>query len=232
MEKSLSPSLNTSSSILNEQSAPSKDEVNENVKELFDDLQRWINNHQTSDGAYKQDLVFKFKRSSYVKKADGSISTFIKCPIRSCTKGYLMSFKSYRNKYRHRMKPEPPNAKAANNAKSRWQLSSITKHLQQSHAFASLTKNTDTETHISSFDALIDDANDNSNYSFNSSVSSDAVVMSTIAIDAATIIDTAIPPVAQPNPRKRQISRFQKKVYRGTTIFRKSALLFLFLLFW
>lgn len=84
----------------------------------------------------EHELIFKVKNSRTVKKPDGSISVFIKCPIDQCLDGFTATYKGYTSTYKKRRRPNEQNINSidgGNSATPRWHYASLRQHLLSSH---------------------------------------------------------------------------------------------------
>ncbi|KAJ6647890.1 hypothetical protein Bhyg_03114 [Pseudolycoriella hygida] len=106
------------------------DEKAEIVKQLFVNVFHWMKTRQCLHKAIENTPDFKVKKESYVTKADGSISVFIKCPVTECKEGYTAIYKGYRRRSKESTKED----KSASLIRPRWHYSSLRKHLLLSHS--------------------------------------------------------------------------------------------------
>ncbi|KAJ6634589.1 hypothetical protein Bhyg_13164 [Pseudolycoriella hygida] len=106
------------------------DEKAEIVKQLFVNVFHWMKTRQCLHKTIENTPDFKVKKESYVTKADGSISVFIKCPVTECKEGYTAIYKGYRRRSKESTKED----KSASLIRPRWHYSSLRKHLLLSHS--------------------------------------------------------------------------------------------------
>lgn len=105
---------------------------------------------------FKEELTFKVKKSTYKVKSDGSISVFLKCPVRECLEGFTTTYKSYPTYYKYKKNPQNIEERTTSKA-PKWQLTTLTKHLLECHGASNGTSVQEEDSSLSN----ADDSNSN-----------------------------------------------------------------------
>lgn len=82
-----------------------------------------------------EQFTFKFNKESISENKNGSVSLHMKCPVKNCQEGFVVTRKAYQNYYK--IKKSTSKKTQSRISPPRWHLASVQKHVLNDHSSSS-----------------------------------------------------------------------------------------------